>query len=57
MVKIPINDLEKGICFLRDDKTVIRCDDDGYQIYSVSPSNIQLGQALLEYYLSRLNKF
>ena len=40
-----------------DDKTVIGRGDDGYQIYSVSPSKIQLGQAIVGNYFLRLNKF
>ena len=36
-----------GYLYLRDDKTFIGEDDDGYQIYSVSPNNIQLWQALV----------
>ena len=47
------NNLVKGVCFLRDNKTVIGCGDDGYQIYSVQQSNIQP----VAYCLSRLNKF
>ena len=50
---LSFNNLIKGVCFLRDNKTVIGRGDDGYQIYSVSQSNIQL----VGYYLSRLNKF
>ena len=42
----------KGYLFLRDDETVTGRCDDGYQIYS-----FQLEQALVGYYLSRLNKF
>ena len=44
----------KGYLFFRDDKTVIAFGHDGYQIHSVSPSNIQLGQTLVEYYWFRL---
>ena len=49
--------IRKRVFVFRDNKTVIGRDNNGYQIYSASPSNIHLGQALAGYYLSRLNIF
>ena len=47
----------KGYLSFRDDKTVTGRGDNGYQMYSVLPSNIRLGQVLAGCYLPQLDKF
>ena len=55
--KFPHEMIWKDAFVFRDDKKVNARGDDGYQVYSVSASNIQLGEALVGYCLPRLNKF
>ena len=55
--KFPHEMIWKDAFVFRGDKKVNAGGDDGYQVYSVSASNIQLGETFVGYCLPRLSKF